>query len=158
MDETRGFEGNEGAGGSEGFDGALDPLAAPPVVFPGQHAPESAYRVAHDLLARRAPVEALAVIEPALAEEPGNRGLRALRAWAFMIRAQLAKAEDELRGLVDDDPSDDWAHHALGRTLERRDDPAAALPHLRLAHAMSGDPVHGAAVRRVEARLETKRT
>ncbi len=135
----------------------LPPIDAPPVVFPGQHAPESAYRVAHALLARRAPVEALAVVEPALAEEPGNRGLRSLRAWAFMIRAQLAKAEAELRSLVDDDPSDDWAHHALGRTLERRDELARALPHLRLAHAMTGDPVHGAAVRRVEASLEARR-
>ena len=134
----------------------LPPLDVPPVVFPGQHAPESAYRVAHDLLARRAPVEALAVIEPALAEEPANRGLRSLRAWVFMIRAQLAKAEAELRTLVDDDPSDDWARHALGRTLERRDALADALPHQRLAAVMSGDPVHEAAVRRVATRLESR--
>ncbi|QIK68633.1 tetratricopeptide repeat protein [Nocardioides sp. HDW12B] len=113
--------------------------------------------MAHDLLARRAPVEALEVLEPALAEEPANRGLRSLRAWAFMIRAQLAKAEAELRSLVEDDPSDDWAHHALGRTLERRDDLASALPHLRLAAVMSGDPVHEAAVRRVATRLEGRR-
>lgn len=136
--------------------GDLPPIDVPPVVFPGQHAPESAYRTAHDLLARRAPVEALAVIEPALEQEPANRGLRSLRAWAFMIRAQLAKAESELRGLVDDDPSDDWARHALGRTLERRDELADALPHLRLAAVMSGDPVHEAAARRVAARLETR--
>ena len=135
----------------------LPPLDVPPVVLPGQHAPESAYRVAHDLLARRAPVEALSVLEPALETEPGNRGLRSLRAWAFMIRAQLAKAEAELRGLVDDDPSDDWARHALGRTLERRDELAGALPHLRMAAVMSGDPVHEAAARRVATRLEGRR-
>ncbi len=135
----------------------LPPLGVPPLVLPGQDAPESAYRVAHDLLARRAPVEALAVIGPALEQEPGNRGLRSLRAWAFMIRAQLAKAEAELRSLVDDDPSDDWAHHALGRTLERRDELAGALPHLRLAAVMSGDPVHEAAARRVATRLESRK-
>ena len=128
-------------------------LVAPPVVFPGRTAPESAYRVAHDLLARRAPVEALAVLEPALAEDPRNTGLRSLRAWAYLIRVQLGRAEEELTALVDEDPSDVWARHALGRALERQSRHAEALPHLRLAAAMSGDPVHEAAVHRVEARV-----
>jgi predicted Zn-dependent protease len=128
-------------------------LPAPPVVFPGQATPESAYRVAYDLLARRAPVEALDVLEPALAEDPRNAGLRTLRAWAYLSRVQLRRAEEELVSLVDDDPSDVWARHALGRALERQSRPAEALPHLRLAAAMSGDPVHAAAAARVEARL-----
>jgi predicted Zn-dependent protease len=128
-------------------------LVAPAVVFPGQDAPESAYRVAHDLLLRRAPVEALEVLEPALAEEPRNAGLRTLRAWVYLIRAQLGRAEEELAALVADDPSDVWARHALGRALERQSRPAEALPHLRLAAAMSGDPEHVAAAERVEASL-----
>jgi thioredoxin-like negative regulator of GroEL len=128
-------------------------LVAPAVVFPGQDAPESAYRVAHDLLVRRAPVEALEVLEPALAEDPRNTGLRALRAWAYLIRAQLGRAEEELASLVDDDPSDVWARHALGRALERQSRPAEALPHLRMAAAMTGDPEHVAAAERVEARV-----
>lgn len=138
------------------FDPESD-LTAPPVVFPAQTAPESAYRVAHDLLARRAPVEALAVLEPALAEEPRSTGLRSLRAWAYLIRVQLGRAEEELLSLVADDPSDVWARHALGRALERQSRHAEALPHLRLAAVMSGDPVHAAAVARVEARLDALR-
>jgi len=130
-----------------------DDLTAPPVVFPGQAGPESAYRVAFDLLERRAPVEALEVIEPALAEDPGNSGLRTLRAWAFLIRAQLGPAQEELEQLVVDDPSDVWARHALGRVLERQSRYAEALPHLRLAAAMSGDRLHAAVASRVEARL-----
>ncbi len=40
----------------------LPPIDVPPVVLPGQHAPESAYRVAHDLLARRTPdLEAMVI-------------------------------------------------------------------------------------------------
>ena len=51
------------------------PLRAPGIVFPGAEArPESAYRTAHDLLERRAPNEALKVLEPALEQEPANRG------------------------------------------------------------------------------------
>ncbi|HET6562980.1 MAG TPA: tetratricopeptide repeat protein [Marmoricola sp.] len=128
-------------------------LVAPPVQFPGDAAPQSAFRVAHDLLSRRAPVEALAVLEPALAEEPNNTGLRSLRAWAYMLRAQLGPAEDELTSLVAENPTDVWARHALGRALEGQSRHAEALPHLRLAAAMSGDPEHAAAVRRAEARL-----
>jgi tetratricopeptide (TPR) repeat protein len=127
-------------------------LTAPALMFPGQ-GPESAYRTAHDLLARRFPREALEVLEPALAEDPGNTGLRQLRAWAYLLRAQLQKAEAELRALVEDDPADVWSRHALGRALERQSKYAEALPHLRLAAVMSDDYDHHAAVHRVERQV-----
>ena len=130
-----------------------DDLQAPPLIFPGQSGPEAAYRTAFDLLARRAPVEALEIIEPALADEPDNTGLRTLLAWAFLMRAQLQRAQTELEWLVEQNPSDDWAQHALGRCLERQSRYAEALPRLRLAAAMSGDPEHETAVLRVERRL-----
>jgi tetratricopeptide (TPR) repeat protein len=128
-------------------------VQAPPVVFPGQAGPESAFRAAHDLLSRRAPREALELLEPALEQEPGNTGLRALRAWAYLIAARLTRAEEELRSLVEERPDDDWARHALGRSLERQSRLAEALPHLRLAAAMSGDPEHELAVLRCERLL-----
>jgi hypothetical protein len=49
-----------------------------------------------------------------------------------------------------------WARHALGRALERQSRDAEALPHLRLAAAMSGDPVHSAAADRVAARVTAR--
>lgn len=125
-------------------------LTAPAVVFPDQRDLGSTYRVAYDLLARRAASEALELIEPALEAEPGNTGLRVLRAWAFLIRVQLERAEAELRQLAEDRPDDDWVRFALGRSLERQSRYAEALPHLRLAAAMSGDPEHELAVLRVE--------
>ncbi len=131
-------------------------LKAPPIVFPGQSAPESAYRTAFDLLARRAAKQALDVLEPALEEEPTNTGLRSLRAWAFQMRAQLQKAEAELRDLVEENPTDVWAQHALGRVLERQSRYAEALPHLRLAAVMSGDIDHEVAMLRVERELLTR--
>jgi tetratricopeptide (TPR) repeat protein len=125
-------------------------LPAPPIIFPGQNDPTSAYRIAFDLLSRRAPEEALQVLEPALEQDPDNTGLRMLRAWAYLIRVQLGPAESELRSLVDEHPDDDWLRFALGRALERQSKYAEALPHLRLAAAMSADPEHELAVLRVE--------
>jgi Flp pilus assembly protein TadD len=69
------------------------------------------------------------------------------------MRAQLGPAQEELEQLVGDDPTDIWARHALGRALERQSKYAEALPHLRLAAAMSGDRLHAAVASRVEARL-----
>lgn len=131
-------------------------LQAPVIALPDALGPDAtarhatAYRTAHDLLGRRAPREALEVLEPALAQEPDNRGLRSLRAWGYLMRAQLQKAEAELVALVDEDPSDSWARHALGRSLERQARYDDALPHLRLAAALTGDPEQEYDVLRVE--------
>jgi predicted Zn-dependent protease len=131
-------------------------LTAPAIVFPGMHQPESAYRTAFDLLVRRAPVEALEIVEKALEEDPRNTGLRTLRAWAFMLRVQLKKAEAELRDLVEETPDDVWCRHALGRVLERQSRLQEALPHLKMAAVMSGDIEHELAMLRVERMLLTR--
>lgn len=131
-----------------------DELRAPAIVFPSQlQDPTGAHRAAYDLLARRAPVEALDLIEPALEQDQKNYGLRSLRAWAFLLRAQLQRAEGELRDLVEENPSDDWVRHALARSLERQSRFADALPHARLAAAMTGDPEHESTALRIERRL-----
>lgn len=124
------------------------------MLFPGQaRHPSEAYQKAWELLERSAPREALELLEPAVEAEPEARSLRSLRAWAYFMRVQLAKAEADLKVVVEQDPSDIWARHTLGRTLARQSRFAEALPHLRLAAAMSGDPEHEAAVLRVERRL-----
>jgi len=118
----------------------------------GDH-PADAYHRAWRLLEERAPLRAIEVLDPAIDAEPASTSLRTLRAWAYFQSAQLKRAEFELRGLVEDGPSDVWARFALGRVLERQSRLADALPHLRLAAAMSGDPEHETSVLRVERRL-----
>jgi tetratricopeptide (TPR) repeat protein len=131
-----------------------DDLPTPAVLFPDESRhPSEVYRRAWELLEQRAAREALEVLEPAVAAEPEARSLRSLRAWAYFIQVRLRKAEADLALVVEQDPTDVWARHTLGRTLERQSRYEEALPHLRLAAAMSADPEHEASVLRVERRL-----
>ena len=87
----------------------MSDFTAPSVTFsPGFGAETSTYRRAFGLLSSRAPREALELLDPAIAADPSDRGLRSLRAWAYLIRVQLRQAEAELRGLVEEDPGDPW--------------------------------------------------
>lgn len=115
--------------------------------------PADVYHRAWELLEGRAPAQALEILDPAIEKEPESTSLRTLRAWAYFQTAQLGKAESELAVLVDECPSDLWARFALGRVLERQSRYTDALPHMRLAAVMSGDPEHEAAVLRVERRV-----
>jgi len=115
--------------------------------------PADAYHEAWALLEEQKPREAIALLDPAIEEQPRSTSLRTLRAWAYFQSAQLKRAETELAGLVEECPTDVWARFALGRVLERQSKYADALPHLRLAAVMSGDAEHEAGVLRVERRL-----
>jgi len=115
----------------------------------GTH-PADAYHRAWQLLKARDPRQAIALLDPAIDAEPASTGLRTLRAWAYFQTAQLGHARAELERLVVECPTDVWARFALGRALERQSRYADALPHLRLAAAMTGDLEHEATLLRVE--------
>jgi hypothetical protein len=72
-------------------------------------------------------------------EVPEQVGPRLLLARSYYHSAQLRRAEDELRVLVELDPVEHYARLMLGRTLQRqgRDDEAEA--HLRIASALAGE-------------------
>ncbi|MEV0729447.1 MULTISPECIES: tetratricopeptide repeat protein [Polymorphospora] len=101
------------------------------------------------------PAYAAKLLEPIVAAEPGNTAVRQLLARAYFGAAQLNRAEEQLRAMLVSDPSDHYAHHVLGRTLERLGRPAEALGHLRLAVAMRAEEnaEYSAALRRVENRV-----
>jgi predicted Zn-dependent protease len=115
--------------------------------------PADAYHRAWELLEDRSPKQAIELLDPAIEAEPASTSLRTLRAWAYFQSAQLGRAENDLAALVEEAPTDIWARFALGRVLERQSRYADALPHMRLAAVMSGDPEHEAGVLRVERRI-----
>lgn len=71
-------------------------------------------------------------------DEPTDLALRLLLARAYYHSAQLRRAEEQLRVVLAGDPVADYAHLLLGRTLQRQSRHDEAVPHLRLAAAMSG--------------------
>ena len=104
------------------------------------------------------PSGAVRLLEPIVEAEPENSSVRQLLARAYFQAAQLGRAEEQLRALVDRDPSDHYAHHVLGRTLERLNRPSDALRHLRIAVAMRAqNDDYRTALRRVETRLNGRR-
>jgi Flp pilus assembly protein TadD len=111
------------------------------------------YRRANFFFESGDPLGAARLLEPIVEAEPHNAAVRLLLARAYFNSAQLNGAEAQLRELVERDPSDHYAHHVLGRTLERAGRFREALPHLRLAAAMHRQQDYTEALRRVETWL-----
>ncbi|MFG2886268.1 tetratricopeptide repeat protein [Streptomyces sp. NPDC048297] len=72
-------------------------------------------------------------------EVPEQTGPRLLLARAYYHSAQLKRAEEQLRRVLDRDPVEDYAHLMLGRTLQRQGRNDEAAPWLRMAAAFSGE-------------------
>lgn len=84
------------------------------------------------------PIGAAKLLAPLSEEEPESRSILELLGRAYFHSAQLAKAEQTFRKLLELDPGDNWAHIALARSLERQSRDDEAAPYRRLHAAMSG--------------------
>jgi Flp pilus assembly protein TadD len=84
-------------------------------------------------------VTAARLLAPIVEGEPGNRSAVELLGRAYFHSAQLRRAEETFRRLVDLDPCNGWAYEALARTLERQSRPEDALRFRRIAQAMGAD-------------------
>ena len=82
------------------------------------------------------PAEAVRVLEPLVAAEPGHQAALELLARSYFGSAQLTRAEDALTRLVALAPANGWARRALARTLERQSRSAEAVVHHRVADAL----------------------
>jgi Flp pilus assembly protein TadD len=115
--------------------------------------PVDALRQADELLRRRRPGDALAVLAPLLSDEPNSRAVLELAGRAWFSSAQLGRAETAFARLVELDPTDAYARFALGRVYERQSRHGEARRHFRLAVAMDPRAEYSDGLARVEQRL-----
>ncbi|MFF4428270.1 tetratricopeptide repeat protein [Streptomyces sp. NPDC001513] len=79
------------------------------------------------------------ILDGLAGEVPEQLAPRLLLARAYYHSAQLSRAEQELRAILERWPVEDYAQLMLGRTLERQGRADEARPYLRVAAAMAGD-------------------
>ncbi|MFM9612037.1 tetratricopeptide repeat protein [Streptomyces niveiscabiei] len=84
-------------------------------------------------------IGAVRLLTRVVEEFPEQTAPRLLLARAYYHSAQLGRAEEQLRIVVERDPVEHYAHLMLGRTLERQGRQAEAAPWLRMAGAFAGE-------------------
>lgn len=128
------------------------PSAQPTRFAAGSEGDVEVYQRAELFFAEQDYIGAAQLLELVVASQPQAVGVRLLRARALYHSAQLFGAEDELRVVLDLAPTEAYAHLLLGRTLQRQGRPDIAVPHLKLAAAMSDDPAWTAFAEKALAR------
>ena len=114
------------------------------------------FRRAETLLSQRRPLEALRELAAVVEAAPDAPSVHLLAGRAYLGSAQLARAESAFLRVLELDPSDHYAHFALGRTLQRQGRLEEAKTQLRLAAAMNPSPEYQEALGEVSARIAVR--
>ena len=80
--------------------------------------------------------QATVALEKAKRLEPEKASIRESLGIAYFRIRRWAEAEAEFRALLELAPADDYAHYALGRTLEKLGRTAEATGHYKLASSL----------------------
>jgi Flp pilus assembly protein TadD len=86
--------------------------------------------------------QATVPLEKAKRQEPAKASIREALGIAYFRIRDYTRAESEFRAVLDLSPSDDYAHYALGRCLEKQGRAAEANGHYKLASRMRPDEAH----------------
>ena len=84
-------------------------------------------------LRNRRPAQATVSLEKAKKQEPEKASIREALAIAYFRLQRWAEAEAEFRAVLELSPTDDYAHHWLGRALEKQGKDREAQRHYKLA-------------------------
>src|SRR2546423_9832103 len=79
------------------------------------------------------PAQATVPLEKAKRREPGKASIREALGIAYFRIHRYEAAEEEFRAVLEISPTDDYAHYALGRCLEKQGRSAEATGHYKLA-------------------------
>jgi len=80
--------------------------------------------------------QATVSLEKAKNLEPDKASIREALGIAYFRLARWQEAEAEFRAVLELSPTDDYAHYALGRALEKQGRQAEANGHYKLASSM----------------------
>jgi Flp pilus assembly protein TadD len=87
-------------------------------------------------LAEGMAAQATVALEKAKRREPDKASIREALGIAYFRIRRYAEAEQEFRDLLEISPTDDYAHYALGRCLEKRGKATEANGHYKLASSL----------------------
>jgi Flp pilus assembly protein TadD len=97
------------------------------------------------------PAQATVSLEKAKKLEPNKASIREALGIAYFRLKRWEEAEAEFRAVLEISPTDDYAHYALGRTLEKQGREAEANGHYKLASTMvPGSAQYAARIRELE--------
>jgi Flp pilus assembly protein TadD len=102
-------------------------------------------------LKRGMPAQATVALEKAKRLEPDKASIREALGIAYFRLARWQEAEAEFRAVLELSPTDDYAHYALGRALEKQGREAEANGHYKLASSMvPGSAQYAARIRELD--------
>ncbi|TDD74774.1 tetratricopeptide repeat protein [Actinomadura rubrisoli] len=101
---------------------------------------------------------ALQLLIRAADAEPGSHSIREALGRAQFGARLFGEAAESFRGIVEEEPAEDYARFGLGLALSRMGDLEGAVEHLALAAAMRPDNQdYTRALRHARATLESRR-
>ena len=80
--------------------------------------------------------QATVALEKAKRREPNKASIREALGIAYFRIRRYKEAETEFRAVLDLSPTDDYAHYALGRCLEKQGRETEANGHYKLASSL----------------------
>ena len=95
-----------------------------------------------EALAKGRAADATLALEKAKSREPDKASIREALGIAYFRTRRWADAESEFRAMLELSPADDYAHYALGRSLEKQGRDSEANGHYKLASSLRPDDEH----------------
>jgi Flp pilus assembly protein TadD len=105
------------------------------------------FQQGRDLLRKRMPAQATVALEKAKRREPGKASIREALAIAYYRLRRWQEAEAEFRAVLEISPTEDYAHHWLGKCLEKQGRTQEANVHYKLASSLKpSDELYASAI------------
>ena len=100
------------------------------------------FREGKERLSKGMAAQATVPLEKAKLREPDKASIREALGIAYFRIRNYDAAESEFRAVLELSPTDDYAHYALGRCLEKQGRAAEANGHYKLASRMRPGEAH----------------